>query len=115
MLALFPPFVFCLSQVLLQLFKTLFGKLCLKSSVTFGSFIEEAGSFDNAIVAELLGKVLSIRPFWSFLQEVIEEAKDFHVQIFKGPVLVVAQLLRDGVVIALQKVCTLLIAGLFIL
>ena len=115
MLALFPPFVFCLSQVLLQLFKTLFGKLCLKSSVTFGSFIEEAGSFDNAIVAELLGKVLSIRSFWSFFKEIVEKAKDFHVEVFKRAVLVVAKLLRYGVVIALQEVRTLLIAGLFVL
>ena len=79
----------------------MFSKLCLEHGASLGVFVEEARPLDDPVVAELLGNPLGVGAFGTLLQEVVQEAKDLEVEAFQCVVLVVVQLLCNGVVVAL--------------
>jgi len=69
----------------------------------------------HLVVAEHLGDLGCIRSFGALLDEVLQEAMDFLVETVNVIILVVGELLRDHVVIALQELVALLFTCLFVL
>ena len=79
----------------------LFSELALKHKAALGCLVEKVGAIGQTVIAELLGKALSVRPLGTLLDEVIEESEDLKVEALQAVILVVVQLLGDGVVVAL--------------
>ena len=87
----------------------LLGELCLEHQAALGRLVEKVGAIGQAVIAELLGQALSIGPLRALLDEVIEESEDLKVEALQAVILVIVQLLCDGVVVALEEVLTLLV------
>ena len=104
---LFLLFQFC--KVNFEFLVRLFSELALKHKAALGCLVEKVGAIGQTVIAELLGKALSVRPLGTLLDEVIEESEDLKVEALQAVILVVVQLLGDGVVVALQEVLTLLV------
>ena len=108
--------------LLFQLYKVnfkflvgLFSELSLKHKAALCCLVEKVGAIGQTVIAELLGKTLSVRSFGTFLDEVIEESEDLKVEALEAVILVIVKLLSDGVVVALKEVLTLLVGCLLIL
>ena len=89
-------------------------ELCLEHEATLGSLIEEISAVSKTIVAELLGNTLSIRPLWTILNKIVQEAQYLKVETLQTVILIIIQLLSNLIIIALQEVLTLLIRSLLI-
>ena len=87
----------------------LLGKLSLKHEAALGGLVKKVGAIGQAVIAELLGQTLSIRPLRALLDEIIEESEDLKVEALQAVIFVIIQLLGDGVVVALEEVLTLLV------
>ena len=94
---------------------SLLSKLCLEHEAALGRLIEEVCAVGQAVIAELLGDALRVRALRSLLDEVVEEAENLEVEALKAVVLVVVELLRYRVVVALEEVLTLLVGCLLVL
>ena len=67
----------------------MFSKLGLKHKAALCCLVEKVSAIGQTVIAELLGKALSIRSLGAFLDEVIEEPEDLKVEALKAVILIV--------------------------
>ena len=78
-----------LNQVLLKLHLSLLSELGLEHQSTLRRLVEEVCAVCQTIIAELLGDALRVGSLRTFLNEVVQEAKDLEVEALQTIILII--------------------------
>ena len=86
---IFPLLFLHLNQVRLEFHLSLLGELGLEHQSALRRLVEEVCAVCQSIVAELLGDALRVGSLRTFLDEVVQEAKDLEVEALQTIILII--------------------------